>query len=618
MIRVSTALLLVIVLVVPVAAQTEQTGPSYILTFPKPQTHMFEVAMTIDDVRTPQLDIEMPTWTPGSYLQREFERNVQDFKADETGRPLQWEKVSKATWRITTGATAAQPKTIRATYRVYANELATQTSHLDATHAYFNGASIFMYVPALKNRPHRLKIEPPYPDWKVTSSLALAPDKDGWFTAVDYDRLVDSPTEVGTHRLLEFTVRGKPHRVTIWGDFQGDEQKIKTDLAKIVEEDAKMFGGLLYDHYTFIVGVQPGIGGGTEHVTANVSLTTPNAFKSDTGYQGFLGLESHEYFHNFNVKRIRPIALGPFDYETENYTHNLWVSEGFTDYYGSLIRRRAGLTTVKDYLDGVGKLLAGYEQTPGRRVQSAESASFDAWIKQYRPDENSVNTVMSYYTKGDIIAMLLDIEIRTHSKGSKSLDDVMRLLLDKYGLPKPGFTDAQLKVAFESVAGEDLTDFWKRYISGTDDIDFAGYLGRMGLKLTKEYVKDTPYADSKTDKPGALGIRTRSTGDRVIVSGVLDGMPAYDAGVNTNDEIAALNGQKVDSSNASKVLGDIKAGQKVLLTVFRREKMMTIDVTAAVRPFDNYLIVENKDASEAQKRLRIGWIGEDSKKEEKK
>src|SRR5262249_32673043 len=395
----------------------------------------FEVEMTIPDVRTAQLDVQMATWTPGSYLQREFERNVQDFKADDAGHSLTWNKINKATWRISTGAGAAQSKTIRVTYRVYANELATQTSHLDSTHAYFNGASIFMYVSALRNRPHRLKIVAPFPSWHVTSSLALAPDPQGWFTGADYDRQVDSPTEVGTHRLLEFTVRGKPHRVTIWGEFQGDEEKVKTDLAKIVEEDAKMFNGLLYDHYTFIVGVQPGIGGGTEHVTANVSLTTPAAFKTDADYKSFLRLESHEYFHNWNVKRIRPLALGPFDYQHENYTHGLWVSEGFTDYYGKVILRRAGLTTTADYLTDRGKLLAGYEQTPGRLIQSAESASFDAWIKQYRPDENSVNTVMSYYTRGDILGTIFDIEIRSRTNGAKSLDDVMRMLLDKYGLP---------------------------------------------------------------------------------------------------------------------------------------------------------------------------------------
>ena len=587
---------------------------SYVLSFPKPHTHMFEVEMTIGNVVAPQIDVQMPTWTPGSYLQREFERNVQDFTAEEAGRPLQWQKTDKATWRISSAATASAPKTLRVKYSVYANELATQTSHLDATHAYFNGASIFMYAAAAKDRPHRLKIVPPLNTWRITSPLAAEPDANGWFTAADYDRLVDSPTEVGTHRLLEFSVRNKPHRVSIWGDFQGDENKLKTDLSKIVEEGAKMFGGLLYDDYTFLVGVQPGIGGGTEHLNSNVSLTTPSAFKNDADYKRFLGLESHEYFHNWNVKRIRPAALGPFDYQKENYTKGLWVSEGFTSYYGRLILRRAGLTTVKEYLDGVGALLAGYEQLPGRFEQTAESASFDAWIKHYRPDENSPNSAMSYYTRGEILAMLFDIEIRSRTNGAKTLDDVMRQLLEKYGLPKPGFTDAQLKAAFESEAGADLTDFWRRYVAGNEEIDFAAYLSKAGLTLTKEYPKDTPYADSKTEKPGALGIRTRASGDRVFVAFVLAGLPAHDGGINVNDELLAIGGQKLDSANSQRLLNEVRAGQKTAITLFRREKLMTIDLTAATRPFDTYTITENKEASEAQKRLRVAWVGEDAKK----
>jgi predicted metalloprotease with PDZ domain len=221
---------------------------------------------------------------------------------------------------------------------------------------------------------------------------------------------------------------------------------------------------------------------------------------------------------------------------------------------------------------------------------------------------------MSYYTRGDILGLLFDIEIRTRTKGSKSLDDVMRLLLEKYGLPKPGFTEPQLKAAFETVAGTDFTEFWKKYVAGNEEIDFAGYLARMGLHLTKEYVKDTPHASSTTEKPGTLGIRTKTSGDRVLVANVLAGLPAYEGGVNSNDELVAVDGQKIDSANSKKILDDLRAGQKVTVTVFRREKLMNVALTVAVRPFDNYTISENKDATEAAKLLRVAWIGEDAKK----
>ncbi|MEP7337357.1 MAG: hypothetical protein ABI977_06395, partial [Acidobacteriota bacterium] len=432
---------------------------SYTLAFPQPHTHLYEVTFTIGNVTTAQLDISLPTWTPGSYLQREYARHVQDFSAADDAGQLRWQKTDKATWHIEAGASNGKPKTIRASYRVYANELFTQTSHLDASHAYFNGATLFMYVASAKSEPHRLKITPPE-GWRVTSPLALAAEADGYFTAPNYDVLIDSPTEIGTHKLLEFTVRGKTHRVAIWGEFNFDENKLKEDLAKIVETSAQLFGDLPYDQYVFIVHVQPGIGGGTEHLNANVSQTRPEAFKSPRGYKGFLGLESHEYFHCWNVKRIRPIALGPFDYQRENYTSGLWVAEGITSYYGDLILRRAGLISSGEYLDGLANMMAGYERQPGRFKQSAETASFDAWIKHYRPDENSVNTAISYYTKGEILGLLFDIEIRSLTGGAKSLDDVMRSLLENHGLPKPGFTDAELKAAFEKAAGTDLTSFW--------------------------------------------------------------------------------------------------------------------------------------------------------------
>ncbi len=569
---------------------------SYKLAFPQPHTHLYEVSLTIDNVTTPQLDLSLPD--------------------DGSERPLPWRKIDKATWRIETAASGDSQKTVRVSYRVYANELATQTSHLDATHAYFNGASLFMYVPGAVNRPHRIKFITPE-GWRVTTPLALKPDADGYYTAADYDRLVDSPTEIGAHKLLEFAVRGKPHRVAIWGQYEFDDNRLMNDLAKIVEEGAKIFGGLPYDHYTFIVHIQPGIGGGTEHLNSNVSMTRPEAFKSDRGYKGFLGLESHEYFHHWNVKRIRPLALGPFDYQRENYTRGLWVSEGVTSYYGDLLLRRAGLIGVNEYLDGLANTIAGYDQTPGRFEQSAESASFDAWIKLYRPDENSVNSAMSYYTKGELLGLMFDIEIRALTGNAKSLDDVMRLLLENHGLPKPGFTDAELKAAFEKVAGVDLTNFWSRFVAGRDEIDFAAYFNKAGLQLTKGYRPGSPYATGKTDKPGALGIRTRANGDRVVVANVIAGSPAYEGGVNAGDELVAIDGKKIDASNGVErqgqpgLLNDMRAGQRVTLIVFRHERLMNFDLTAAGKPFDHYTITELKDAGDAQKALRDSWLSKE-------
>lgn len=591
---------------------------SYTVAFPQPHTHLYEVSFEIANVTSPQLEVSLPTWTPGSYLQREYARHVQDFAArNAVNQPLAWDKADKATWRLTTNASAAQPVTLTVFYRVYANELATQTSHLDSTHAYFNGATLFMYVTNVagtKEQPYRVRFQlaGPTANWRVSSPLALAPAAEGWFTAPNYDVLVDSPTEIGTHQVFEFTVRNKPHRVALWPGLPAGagitEQQLTGDLAKIVEEGAKIFNGLPYEHYLFIIHSQPGIGGGTEHLNSNVSMTTPESFKIRRAYQRLLGLEAHEYFHCWNVKRIRARALGPFDYQRENYTHNLWVAEGFTNYYGPQLLRRAGLLSPEEYLQSWGAVIAGYQQTPGRFQQSAASASFDAWIKQYRPDENSPNTTLSYYTKGQILGLLFDLEIRARTNGAKSLDDVMRLLLENYGWPKPGFTDAELQAAFEKVAGADLSDFFKRYVYGTDEINFDRYWQMLGVQAKGMYTNPAPTLATQGKAPGTLGLRTRPAGDRVIISNVLAGLPAYEAGLNTNDELLALDGRKLDTSNVNERLNELRAGQAVQVALFRREQMLTFTLTAALRPFDSYTFAMTKDSTPEQKALLQGWL----------
>jgi predicted metalloprotease with PDZ domain len=591
---------------------------SYRLSFPQPHTHLYEVTFTIGNVATPRIELQMPVWTPGSYLIREFARNVQDFAArDANGARLSWQKTDKSTWRIEAGASSERLKTISVSYRVYANELTVRTSHLDSSHAYFNGASVFMYVKDATDLPLKLKIDAPE-GWRVTTPLGLEPGTDGSYSSPNYDILVDSPTEVGKHQLLEFTARGKPHRIAIWGEAAYDPARLKDEFAKIVEEGARMFGGLPYDHYTFIIHIQPEIGGGLEHLNSTTCQTTPRAFTTRRGYRNFLGLVSHEYFHLWNVKRIRPLALGPFDYQRENYTRALWVSEGITDYYGEQLLRRAGLISTQEYLEGIANNILSYESTPGRLEQTAESASFDSWIKFYRPDENSINSAMSYYLRGDLLGWLLDFEIRTRTGGARSLDDVMRLLLENHGLPKPGFTDAGLKAAFEKVAGGDLTDFFKRYVNGNEEIDFDACLHKAGLRLRRGYRPDTFDADGRSDSPGTLGLRTRINGDRVIAANVIAGLPAYEGGINAGDELVAIDGKRIGAGNVNErinALDELRAGQHVTLTVFRRERLMNFELTAAVKPFDLYRIVEVRDANPQQVALRQAWLREELKKE---
>ena len=593
---------------------------AYTVSFPKPATHLYDVTMQVGNFRGGTLDIQMPVWTPGSYLVREYARHVQDFEArDESGRNLNWTKVDKATWRIDLAASAAQTRKVTARYRVYANELTVRTSHLDVSHAYFNPASLLMYVRNATDNPVRLKVEAP-PSWKITSPLSLSADSAGYYHAPNYDILVDSPHEIGTHRQLEFNVLGKPHRIAIWGETKLDEKTLIGDVSKIVEQAAKIFGGLPYEHYTFIVHVQPGIGGGIEHLNSTSIQLNGARLSSRRGYAGFLGLIAHEYFHLWNVKRIRPQSLGPFDYQKENYSRTLWMAEGVTDYYGSQLLRRANLISSAEYLEELARSIQSYETTPGRFEQSAEAASLDSWIKHYRPDENSPNTALSYYLKGELIGWLLDFEIRKRTEGKRTLDDVMRYLYDNYAKKGVGFPENELKKAFEIIAGGDLTEFFSRYVSGTAEIDFDAYLSRAALQLKRSYSTggstrpepdpsqgETSPGESKV-VPGWLGVRTRPQGDRVVVSNVIAGSAGYEAGLNAGDEIAAIDGVRVTEVVLTERLAGLREGDQVNVTVFRRDRMMNISFKVDRKPYDRYTISMLKNASPAQLKLRQAWL----------
>lgn len=592
---------------------------SYELAMPKPYTHLYEVSFTVGNVSAPALDFQIPSWTPGSYLMREFAKNVQDFSVrDTSGNKLPWEKTDKGTWHVTTNGA----KEVKVFYRVYANELSVRTSHMDSTHAYLNGASVFMYVKGGVNLPLTVHVNAPN-GWKVTSPLALEPDANGNFSAPNYDILVDSPMEIGTHHLIEFDVLGKKHRVAIWGEGNYDDNRLKADITKIVEQGAAIFGGLPYDHYTFFIHLQPNIGGGLEHLNSTTCQGSPNGFKPDARYQGFLGLLSHEYFHLWNVKRIRPKALGPFDYQNENYTHNLWLSEGFTDYYSSQLLLRAGLINQQNYLGTLASEIMRYERAPSRLVDSAESSSFDAWIKYYRPDDNSVNTMMSYYDKGAMLGMLFDLEIRKRTGDAKNLDDVMRLLYENHALPKPGFTDAELKAAFEKIAGGDLTEFFAKYVKGTAELPFDEFLASAGLRLTRGY-GGIPVAGggrggrggggqmegSENANPGYLGMTVRPGTMGLFVVNVPVGTPAYDGGINSNDEVIAVNGAHITTANMGELISSLQPGSTAVVSFFRREKLQSLNVTVGKQPPDRYSINIQREADAAANAIRKGWLSE--------
>src|SRR5215467_10153805 len=388
---------LLIVLPLLIKAQTPPVDISFTVAMPRPHTHLLEVDVAIKrTVNGPQEEqLVMPVWTPGSYLVREFARHVQDFAAtDAAGQPLKWEKTNKDTWRITTNGTASW----HARYRVYANELSVRTSELNSGHAFWNNANILMYLDGFLQSPSTVRVLAP-DVWKVATGLPAVLGQKNTFRAANFDILYDSPFEVSNFKTLMFNVKGVAHRIVIDGEGNYDPERMSRDVQKIVETEVEVMGGEVpYHDYTFILHLRQNGGGGLEHLNSTAlgyprfgftirhgdraTSAAPNATnRPEPEYRSFLSLVAHEFFHLWNVKRIRPDALGPFDYNNENYTRVLWVAEGITDYYADLALRRANLVTDREFLAGTARSFQSLQNTPGRLVQTAEESSYDSWIK---------------------------------------------------------------------------------------------------------------------------------------------------------------------------------------------------------------------------------------------
>jgi predicted metalloprotease with PDZ domain len=415
----------------------------------------------------------------------------------------------------------------------------------------------------------------------------------------DYDVLVDSPIEVGTHKVLEFSVQNIPHKIAMYGEGNYDEKRLVADMKAIVEEAVKIFNDIPYEHYTFIVHNLPIGGGGLEHLNSTTLQTSRWSYGTEAGYTGFLGLVAHEYFHLWNIKRIRPKVLGPFDYENENYTTLLWVAEGVTSYYDDLILRRAGLIDADEYLTIATGNIGTIENAPGSKVQSLAESSFDAWIKYYRPNENSNNTSISYYTKGAIIGMLLDLEIMYATQGKRSFDDVLKYLYEEYyKKQKRGFTEAEMQGAVEKIAGKKLNDFFQKHVYDVQPIDYNKYLGYVGLKLVN-------YSENRNEP--YLGAATSYVNGKVTVTSVMRSTAAYQYGLNVNDEIIAVDNYRI-TDDLLRIIAMKKVGDKITILINRAGIIQNLEVMLGKNPNASYGIQRVASATPQQEALLQQWL----------
>lgn len=562
---------------------------AYTVSMTKPATHLLEVDMAVNWKQMPdKLEVKMPVWTPGSYLIREYARHVQEFAAkDGSGAALAWRKINKNTWEIDTKKAGA----VAISYKVYSNELTVRTNELNDEHAFWNNSATLMFIKGQLAASPTVTVNP-FGNWKVATGLPAFGSNANTFRADNYDVLYDSPFEVSNFKEFKFDVRGIPHRYVVTGEGNYDLPKLAADTAKIVEEGAKIFGDLPYKDYTFILNLRGG--GGLEHLNSTALQSNRFGFKPDSRYKGFLSLVAHEHFHVWNVKHIRPDALGPFDYENENYTKLLWVAEGTTEYYSNLMMVRAGLISDKEFLAGRAAGIQQLQNRPGRFETSLEQASFDAWIKYYRQDENSVNNQISYYDKGETVNMMLDVTIRTATGGAKSLDDVMRYLYAEFAKKNKNFTPEDFQKACELIAGKPLDDFFSKYVRGTAEIDYETIMNGVGLSLrAAEMNKGRSYIGADlTEANGQLTIRS-----------IPAGTPAYDQSLNTGDQIVAVDGYRASQNLLQSYIGERKPGDKIKLTIFRFDTMRDIVFTLGSNPRKDYSFVPVAEPTDEQKKL---------------
>ncbi|MBC7411438.1 MAG: M61 family metallopeptidase [Bacteroidia bacterium] len=570
------------------------TTVNYTVHIPQPHTHYLEIEAIITNNTSATLTMKMPVWAPGSYLVREFARHVEAVTATINGITVIVKKTNKNTWQVPTNGA----KEIKFSYKVYANELSVRTSCVNTDHAYINGTSVFMFIDKQQNIPYQVTIDKPTNWSTISTSLPL---KSGTtYQATNYDQLVDCPIEIGNHTTFEFTASGTQHRVALYGTGNYSIDSLKKDMANITTAATNVIGENPNKIYDFIIHNVTIPSGGLEHMAATTLEVNRFTYAPGASYKQFLALVAHEYFHLWNVKRIRPIALGPFDYENENYTNLLWVSEGFTSYYEERIVHRAGYETNTEYLDYLAGTIAGVENQPGARVQSANNASFDAWIKQYRPHENSNNTTISYYGKGEIIAAALDLLIINNTNATKSLDDVMRLLYNEYYKKQNrGFTDDEFKQAVASIANTNVDAFFNNYVIGTERIDFKTYLGYAGLDFKTKPNTTTAY----------LGASLVDVGGKLMVKNVMRGTSAYEGGVNTDDEIIAIDNYRVNQDKFTKYIAAKKLNDEVTLTLSRDDIVRTIVVTLKGNPSLTYSIGALSEQTDKQKQVRKKWLG---------
>lgn len=586
-----------------------------------PGAHLYQVTVEIDDPDPQGQSFMLPAWIPGSYMIRDFARHLVRVRALTAGATrVRIAKTDKHTWRC---APVAPGQGLTLAYEVYAYDLSVRAAHLDTTHGFFNGASVFLLPAGREREACRVDIFAP-PDrrlrhWRLATGLRPAPGtlpgSFGTYQAADYDELIDCPVEMGAFTEHAFTVESVPHSVAITGRVARlDGERLARDLARVCAAHARLFEPRTrrppFDRYVFLtLAVDSGYGG-LEHRNSTALLCQrddlPHAgmAAATEAYRRFLGLASHEYFHAWNVKRIKPSAFIPYDLAQENYTPLLWLFEGFTAYYDDLGLRRAGLLTPEQYLGELGSTLTTVLQRSGRRKQSLAESSFDAWIKYYKADENAPNSLVSYYQKGALVAAGLDLTIRAATAGRRSLDDLMRLLWQRCkraGAAYAGVAEDEIAPAIREATGVDVARVLRAWTRDVADPDLAELLRPFGVIAERAPALESAHF-------ALLGCRVAAGPDGRVTQ-VFDASPAQAAGLSAGDQIVAVDGLRAGGPRLDSLLARHAPGDRVEVLAFRRDELLRFEITLASQAPVKWKLTIDPAAGVRARRLRTGWLG---------
>ena len=596
----------------------------YTVNLFNPHAHIFKVTLEISKPDKNGQVLSLPAWIPGSYMIRDFAKNIINIQASSNNKTISLEKIDKSTWKA-----GKVKSSLVVEYQIYAWDLSVRSAHFDMTHAFFNGTSLFLMPHGFEHQTCTVNIEQPsdskYSTWTTTTSLTkkeINASGFGHYQADNYDDLIDHPVEIGTQSEFEFTVENTTHKMALTGIHRADDERLKQDVTKICQTHCSMFGELPeINEYIFLTMVTGDGYGGLEHRSSTSLMCSRDdlPLKTESNepnekYRNFLGLCSHEYFHTWNIKRIKPKQFFPYNLTSETYTRQLWAFEGITSYYDELALVRSKVISIESYLELLGQTMTRVLRGKGRFNQSIAESSFEAWTKFYKQDESAPNTIVSYYAKGALLALCLDLTIRKHSDDEKSLDDVMRYLWQHYGKTSTGLAEGEIEKIVSDISETDLSDFFEKYLYGVEELPLADLLADVGISFN---LRPTTSADDKGGKPEseknhniAVSFGARFTEDNLgakIVQ-IFSDESAELAGLAAGDVVIAINDLQVNKSNINKTTDSYAVGDELVIHAFRRDELKTFNLALKSAELTTCYLKVSEHNNSVQKEKQKKWL----------